>query len=83
MICLSARVMEGSCPHAMGTIDENVDEKVDVSHAFPVLRAALRSCVATCDFETGKLTHPTSRFLDPNTVFRPFPETDVGSRLGW
>merc|ERR1712242_438758 len=60
ILCLSARVMEGSCPHAMGTIDENVDDQVDVSHAFPVLRAALRSCAVICEFETGKLTHPTS-----------------------
>ena len=62
----------------MGTIDENVDEKVVVSQSLPVLRAALRSCVGTRVLETGKLTHPTSRFLEPNTVFRPF-----ASRLGW
>ena len=32
---LSARVMEGSYPHAKGTIHENVDAKVVVSHSLP------------------------------------------------
>ena len=74
---LSASAIVGSWPHVKGTMLENVDAKVVASHSLPSLRAALRSRVGTWDFETGNETHPTSRFLEPNTVLRP-----LASRLG-